>query len=106
MNSFSVEIATNSIKGNRYPFSDFYPNFVLVELTSSNQNNELALTMESILSDAIADGTILNAVLAKSIEQRSNFWRIRETIPEAQNFKGASIKNDISVPISNVQKFI
>ena len=38
--------------------------------------------------------------------QAADFWRIRETIPEAQKFEGASSKHDISVPVSGVADFL
>ena len=34
------------------------------------------------------------------------FWRLRESIPEAQRKEGASLKHDISVPVSQVPRFI
>jgi D-lactate dehydrogenase (cytochrome) len=33
-------------------------------------------------------------------------WRLRESIPEAQRHAGASIKHDVSVPISAIADFI
>ena len=34
------------------------------------------------------------------------FWRLRETIPEAQRREGASIKHDVSVTTSELPRFI
>ncbi|HET9475210.1 MAG TPA: FAD-linked oxidase C-terminal domain-containing protein, partial [Steroidobacteraceae bacterium] len=51
-------------------------------------------------------GWILDASLAQSLRDREAFWRLRESIPEAQRKDGASLKHDISVPVSQVPRFI
>ena len=48
---------------------------------------------------------ILDAIVAQSSLQASEFWKIRESIPEAQKLEGASIKHDISVPPSKMEEF-
>src|SRR3546814_20085196 len=54
----------------------------------------------------MARGEVLDAALAESRSQAADFWRLRETIPEAQKFEGARIKHDISVPVSRVPEFL
>ena len=49
---------------------------------------------------------VIDAVVAESIQHAKDFWRIRETIPEAQKYEGASSKHDISVPVSSVADFL
>ena len=51
-------------------------------------------------------GEIIDAAIAASEAQREMFWRLRETIPEAQRREGASIKHDISVTTSELPHFI
>mgnify|MGYP003472540925 FL=1 len=48
----------------------------------------------------------MDAVVAKSTAQSQALWALRENISEAQRFEGASIKHDISVPISSVPEFV
>ena len=105
MNEVSVSMSASQLK-TRYPFSQPFPYFVLLELTATNFDTQLRQMLETILSDAMLNGTILDAVLASSNQQRDEFWRIRDTIPEAQVLEGASIKNDISVPLSKVPDFL
>ncbi len=47
-----------------------------------------------------------DAVIAESLEQAASFWRLRERIPEAQKSIGASIKHDVSVPVSRIPQFV
>ena len=47
-----------------------------------------------------------DAVIAESEAQRAAIWRLREEHSEAQKREGASVKNDVSVPVSKVPEFI
>jgi FAD/FMN-containing dehydrogenase len=52
------------------------------------------------------DGLVTDAVLAESLQQRDALWRLRESVPEAQRAEGASIKHDVSVPITALPDFM
>jgi len=52
------------------------------------------------------DGTVVDAAIAESETQRAAIWRLREEHSEAQKREGASVKNDVSVPVSKVAAFI
>jgi FAD/FMN-containing dehydrogenase len=47
-----------------------------------------------------------DAAIAESHAQRESIWRLREEHSEAQKRAGASVKNDVSVPVSKVPEFI
>ena len=51
-------------------------------------------------------GLVRDAVIAASEAQRADFWRLRETIPEAQGREGASLKHDISVEPARLPAFV
>ena len=51
-------------------------------------------------------GVAIDAVLAENTSQTANFWRLRESVPEAQSHEGASIKHDISVPPERMGTFV
>jgi FAD/FMN-containing dehydrogenase len=44
--------------------------------------------------------------VASSLSHASAFWRLRESMPDAQKPEGASIKHDISVPVAAIPAFI
>ena len=44
--------------------------------------------------------------MARDERDRAAFWRLRETIPEAQRRDGGSLKHDICVPLAAVPEFI
>ena len=51
-------------------------------------------------------GMVADAAIAESEAQRAAMWRLREEHSEAQKREGASVKNDVSVPVSQVPEFI
>ena len=61
---------------------------------------------ETVLEAALGDGMVSDAAIAESEAQRAAIWRLREEHSEAQKREGASVKNDVSVPVSKVPEFI
>ena len=88
------------------PFGAPHNYYALVELTSPRPHEPLGEALQVILSDALEDGAVTDAVIAASTAQAEDLWRIRETITEAQKHEGASIKHDVSVPVSRVPEFV
>jgi FAD/FMN-containing dehydrogenase len=80
--------------------------YVLCELASPRAAEPLGDILEEALAAALERGWISDAALAQNEREREAFWRLRESIPEAQRKDGASLKHDISVPVSQVPKFI
>jgi FAD/FMN-containing dehydrogenase len=103
----SIEFALAHIADTRDPMPTKYRHYVMMELAAGEAAAAgLRDMMETVLGDSMEDGIVLDAVLAESGQQAADFWRIRETIPEAQKFEGASSKHDISVPVSGVADFL
>ena len=57
-------------------------------------------------SKAVEQGIVADAVLAASLTQAADFWRLREMLSEVQLYEGGSIKNDVSVPVAAQPAFI
>ena len=80
---------------------------MLVELTSPNpQQNLTQLLTARALQDAAAAGVVKDAMIATSMAQAQAMWKLRESVPEAQRRHGASIKHDVSVPVSRIPELI
>jgi len=101
-----LDFVLKHIPDTRDPLETEYAEYLLIELTSGHADGGLRDTLENILGEAMEDGLVLDAALAESEGQSRDFWRLRETIPEAQMVEGASIKHDISVPVSSVPEFL
>jgi FAD/FMN-containing dehydrogenase len=79
---------------------------VLVELATPRPEAGLRASLESVLERALEDAIVQDAAIAESGAQRAAIWRLREEHSEAQKREGASVKNDVSVPVSKVPAFI
>ncbi len=88
------------------PLAGSHEWYALIEFESGAAGNGLGAALEGFLAAALADGLVVDAAIAQSEAQRQAMWFIREAMVLAQAPEGASIKNDISVPISQVPEFI
>ncbi len=82
-----------------------HPWCVLLEL-SSQRGEGLLERLLALLEEASAKRIIADAAVASSLEQRANFWKLRELLPEAQSREGGSVKHDVSVPIASIPAFL
>ena len=88
------------------PMAEPHDVYALIEVTSARQDDSLRTGLEDVLSKALEDGILEDAVFAESESRRQDLWRIRETIPESQKNEGGSIKHDVAVPVSRVAEFV
>ncbi|WP_426959637.1 FAD-binding oxidoreductase [Muricoccus radiodurans] len=106
MSGTGIDFALKHIEGATLPLSERADHYVLVDLASSRPDADLRGLMEAVLEEALEAGEVLDAALAESEAQRHAIWRLREEHPEAQKREGASVKNDVSVPVSKVPELI
>jgi D-lactate dehydrogenase (cytochrome) len=102
----AVELTTRHIEGVRDPLNSAHPWYVLCELSSSRAAEALDPVLEDALAASLEAGTVLDAALARSEREREAFWKLRETVPEAQRREGASLKHDVSLPIGALADFV
>lgn len=55
---------------------------------------------------ALESGIASDAIIAKNRSEAGALWQLRHSISEAQKREGASLKHDVSVPVSAVADFI
>ncbi len=104
--SFAMEIVVKHGDGVRNPLAQQHPWYLLVELSSGEAGGGLDEKLLEILEGAFERDLIFDAAVATSEGQRLAFWQIRTLISEFQKQEGASIKNDIAVPVSAVPEFL
>jgi FAD/FMN-containing dehydrogenase len=102
----AVEITVTHVPGVADPLSQNAPWYLLVELSSPNPRQDLNTLLAGTLEETAAAGTIEDAMLATSIAQAQAMWKLRESVPEAQRRHGASLKHDVSVPVSAIPALI
>jgi len=101
-----IDLTTRHIPGVKDPFKQHYEWHVLCEITSSRGTDRLDDLLTESLEAALEGNLVLDAVVAQSDREREALWKIRETIPEAQRIDGASLKHDISLPITSLAPFV
>ena len=89
----------------RQPFAARPAWSVLVEL-GLPEGLDPAAALEGLFAAAVEAGLASDGVIAQSGAQRAAFWQLRETIPEANRRIGAISSHDISVPLSEIPRFI
>jgi FAD/FMN-containing dehydrogenase len=88
------------------PFRERHPQYVLLELSSSESEQHATELLEAAIGAAVDHGIADDAVVASSIAQSKGLWDVREHISMAQAAEGKNIKHDVSVPISHIADFI
>jgi FAD/FMN-containing dehydrogenase len=102
----ALDMVLQHIEASSDPFDRSYPWYALLEVSLTRNDAGSREHIEEQLAAAMSAGEVSDAALAASEAQRGAFWRLRETIPEAQRHEGASVKHDISVTTSELPHFI
>lgn len=100
------DIVLEHIEGAVDPIATPSPWYVLVEMATSSEIDDLRGKLEAIFGEAMEGGLVTDGVIAESEAQRAQIWRIREEQAEAGRRAGSSISCDISVPVSRVAEFL
>jgi FAD/FMN-containing dehydrogenase len=101
-----VEMTVKHVAGVANPLEFDCAWYLLVELSSPNPNQNLTALLTAQLEEAASSGVVKDAMLATSLAQAQAMWKLRESVPEAQRRHGASIKHDVSVPVSAIPELI
>jgi FAD/FMN-containing dehydrogenase len=102
----SLELVLRHIPGTRAPLSSRHPWHVLIEATTSEDDGNIAVELEQFLSTALGQTIIGDAVLAASEGQAEAFWKIRDSISEAERAEGQTLAHDISVAVPDMPRFL
>lgn len=106
MPRIGLDMVLAHIDGVRDPLAETHAHYVLIELSGGQEDDSLRALLEAELAAAIEAGAVIDAAIAESGQQAADFWRIRDTMSEAQKPEGGSIKHDVSVPVSRVPEFL
>jgi FAD/FMN-containing dehydrogenase len=91
----------------RSPLQGGHAWHALVELTADHAEAESpAATLERLLGNALQDGLIADAAIALNEAQAEAFWRLRDSISEAERARGPAAQHDISVPPARMAAFM
>ena len=89
----------------RQPFAPIPPWLVLIEIgLPAGMRADDAL--EALFVQAAEAGLVSDGVIARSGQQAADLWALREHIPLANRAVGAIASHDISLPLSEIARFI
>ncbi|MEA3292376.1 MAG: FAD-binding oxidoreductase [Pseudomonadota bacterium] len=102
----ALDFTFRHLTTHRDPFTTSYGWYTLIVLHSTCEEPELRAGLEEALAAAFEEERVLDAVIADSHAQADALLALREALVEAQRLEGASIKHDVSVPVSSVPDFL
>ena len=105
--SDSLALVLRHIPGTRAPLQDEHGWHVLVELTDDGSLDDAPeALLARLLAPLIDSGLVADAAIASSEAQAEAFWRIRDSISEAERTEGPTLAHDISVPVGDMPDFM
>ena len=103
----AVNAVVRHIAGTRWPTESQHDWNVLMELVQDQPSQRAPAELAAaLLQRAIELGLADDAVLASNEAQAEGFWKIRDSISEAERAEGPAMQHDISVPVSEMARFI
>ncbi len=90
----------------RLPLEQTYDHYAMVELADVAADSGLRQKLEDVLEKGMDAGLVLDGIIAGTAAERQAVWLLRESVVEGQSREGASIKNDVTVPVSRTPEFI
>jgi len=105
MPHIGLKAVIDHIPGQRDPFDAPHPWYALLDWEMDSAEDGRALS-EARLSSAFEKGLIRDAVIAQNKQQASALLGLREHLSAAQKGLGASVKQDITVPLNHIPEFI
>ena len=101
-NRQAIELVLAHLPGAVDPLAEPSEWYVLVELAGSPTDDGLDESLEAVLGAAVEDGLASDAAIAGSPAQRDALWALREGISEVQKVEGATLKQDVTLPIADL----
>ena len=101
-----LRLVLKHVPGTRSPLSGEQKCNVLIEATTAEPAEDIAAKIEALLAASLERGIIDDAALAVNEMQAEAFWKIRDSISEAERAEGPTLAHDISVSVEDMPKFL
>jgi len=102
----ALELVLAHIPDTRAPLQAHHPWHALIEVTAPIAAPTPEKEVYAALHSALGTGLAADAAIASSEAQAEAFWRLRESISEAEKKDGPAAKHDISVPVADMPAFM
>lgn len=95
------------IPGTRAPLGGSHNWHVLIELVQDEAEQASPADLaQNLMAGAIELGLADDATLSANEAQAEAFWKIRDSISEAERAEGPALQHDICVPVADMARFI
>ena len=102
----SLDLVLKHIPDTRPPLTGAHEWNVLIEAATSDPQADVGAELERLLAAALQSGLVSDATLAANEAQAEAFWKLRDSISEAERTEGQTIAHDISVPVGDMPAFL
>jgi FAD/FMN-containing dehydrogenase len=103
----ALDNVVKHIPGTRAPLDSGHSWHALIELVQDDPAQAAPADLaEKLMTEAIEAGLVGDATLSASEAQAEAFWKIRDSIAEAERAEGPALQHDISVPVADMARFI
>ena len=106
MSRQALALAVAHTEDCEWPFEPRHDWYLLIEVATAARGDWLAGIFNAALAAAQQRDDIRDLAVAETADDQRTLWRLRESIPAAQTAEGASIKHDISLPVSKLPAFL
>jgi FAD/FMN-containing dehydrogenase len=95
------------IPGTRAPLSGEHQWHALIELVQDDAAQPASADLaQRLMAGAMEAGLADDATLSANEAQAEAFWKIRDSIAEAERAEGPALQHDVSVPVADMARFI
>jgi FAD/FMN-containing dehydrogenase len=101
-----LQLVIKHVRGTRSPLAGSHAWHVLVETATAKPVIDVAGELERLLGAALKEGIIGDAALAANEAQAEAFWKLRDSISEAERTEGQTLAHDISVAVADMPAFL
>ena len=102
----ALDLVLAHVPGTRKPLAQPHPWHVLIEATAPAGAPPPEAQLGRALEEALERDLIEDAAIASSEAQAEAFWKIRDSISEAEQKEGAGAKHDVSVEVAAMPGFV
>lgn len=102
----SLQLVLKHIPNTRAPLEGSHAWHVLIEAATETVGSRISSEIEDLLGAALQEGLIADAVIAANDSQAEAFWKIRDSISEAERAEGQTLAHDISVAVAQMPAFL
>ena len=103
----TLDAALAHLQQSRAPLAGRHAWHVLVEATAVGADDEApAALLERLLAPELERGALADATIAASEAQAEGFWRLRDSLSDAERARGPATQHDIAVPVDAMPRFM